>query len=378
MYRVFLKAPTTADLKRKNTDDTPHWQTASRSSLAKVQRQNSKSLLQRSGGHLENPSIQEEAASEDEGERILPPATIDAASQRISEMYKNVIFIDEEEEEDWATRDRDEQSNWDDMRSKDVSKRGSLISWPPTDPEQTRSRVSFAPPQALSRANINTQLETQENSVSVSYAHTSTSSIAAFPTFVINLHTLTPLSALLSAVSTAINSGSSVPAKWSKKVQLLVAVLEVDGPDAVVIKKGPDAGKEVGVLKLVVGDENGAVCKLTAWREVADLWGGVKESETTLDEISDGVQRGDIVYLENVIASPPPIAKASDQRAAPFVALTASPNLLSRLHICYRTLPSVSSDRRFRPDLRLAASDPGLRKVAGVVNWLQDSVGLDC
>ena len=39
---------------------------------------------------------------------ILPPATFEAASQRISEMYKNVIFLrDEDDEQDWDEREEE-------------------------------------------------------------------------------------------------------------------------------------------------------------------------------------------------------------------------------------------------------------------------------
>ena len=38
---------------------------------------------------------------------------------------------------------------------------------------------------------------------------------------------------------------------------------------------------------MVMGDEAGKVCKLTAWREVADAWA------------SAGVRRGDVVLLES-------------------------------------------------------------------------------
>lgn len=141
---------------------------------------------------------------------------------------------------------------------------------------------------------MRSQILTRDYSAETSLAHTSTSSIAAFPTFVINLHTLTHLSGLVSM--------RAQPVKWSHKVNLLVAVLEVDGPDTVTIKKGPDAGREVGVLKLVIGDEEGGVCKLTAWREVADLWGGIKEDEfedSMMETESEGVRRGDIVYLQS-------------------------------------------------------------------------------
>ena len=77
---------------------------------------------------------------------------------------------------------------------------------------------------------------------------------------------------------------------------MLLAVLEVDGPNAIRIKKGPEAGKEVSLLSLVLGDEEGMVCKLTAWREIADAWGGGGEEP--------GVKRGDILYIESTYPTP--------------------------------------------------------------------------
>jgi hypothetical protein len=85
--------------------------------------------------------------------------------------------------------------------------------------------------------------------------------------------------------------------RGSVKVNLLLAILEVEGPDFIRIKKGADAGKEVGILKLIMGDEGGNVCKLTAWRNIAEEWGGLGEG--------DGVKRGDIVHIESQL---PPIA----------------------------------------------------------------------
>lgn len=78
--------------------------------------------------------------------------------------------------------------------------------------------------------------------------------------------------------------------------------MEVDGPESVTIKKGRDAGKEVGVLKLVVcdGDDEAIFCKVTAWRETADIWGGISASNVNADEtIQDYVTRGDVVLLES-------------------------------------------------------------------------------
>ena len=58
------------------------------------------------------------------------------------------------------------------------------------------------------------------------------------------------------------------------------------------------------------------------------------------------------------------------------VTLSASPHLRSKLEICYRTMFSAPADKRFRPDLRLADSEPCVRKVAGMVRWLEAAAGL--
>lgn len=79
--------------------------------------------------------------------------------------------------------------------------------------------------------------------------------------------------------------------KGSRKINVLVAVLEVEGPDTITIKKGVDAGKQVSLLKMILGDEEGIVSKMTAWREIADTWGG--------NEASSAVKRGDIIFLES-------------------------------------------------------------------------------
>lgn len=75
-------------------------------------------------------------------------------------------------------------------------------------------------------------------------------------------------------------------------MNLLVAVLEVDGPDVVTIKKGPDAGLEVAVLKLVIGDQDGGVARVTAWRETAENWSG-QDGDTV------AVKKGDVVLLQS-------------------------------------------------------------------------------
>lgn len=128
------------------------------------------------------------------------------------------------------------------------------------------------------------QLETQPDSLLDTQEsfrnYSDASSIARFPTFHFNLHSLTSLSQL-----------SENKFKGSIKVNVLLAVLEVEGPDTIRIKKGREAGKEIAILKMILGDEEGTACKLTAWREVAEEWGGSGESVAA--------KRGDIVHIES-------------------------------------------------------------------------------
>jgi hypothetical protein len=170
----------------------------------------------------------------------------------------------------------------------------TLISWPPTVPEvlnrtsntTTDDDNNFTAPSFLldtSKSHLHsgnatrpeTQFETQETQ---SYNYSDASSIARFPSFHFALHSLTSL--------------SSLSHKGSRKLNTLLAVLEVEGPDTIRVKKGADAGKEVAVLKLILGDQEGCICKLTAWREVAETWGGIGNAV--------GVKRGDVLYLESM------------------------------------------------------------------------------
>jgi hypothetical protein len=132
---------------------------------------------------------------------------------------------------------------------------------------------------------------TQQNSVDPeSYEHEETgysdaSSIGRLPTFSFSLNSLTPLGAMRSAIAGAKTKGSRL-------VNVLVAVMEVEGTDTIRIKKGKDAGREVTVLKILGADEEGEVARATAWREVAELWGGVHTGV-------EGVKKGDVVLMES-------------------------------------------------------------------------------
>ena len=39
------------------------------------------------------------------------------------------------------------------------------------------------------------------------------------------------------------------------------------------VKKGLVVGKEVSFLEMILGDEGGCVCRLTAYHDMAELWG---------------------------------------------------------------------------------------------------------
>ena len=180
-----------------------------------------------------------------------------------------------------------------------------MITWPPTINETTRNGEEAhqannntpGPPNNKSLAadffeetssarssqlesQLDSLLDTQESQSLRNYYYSDASSIARFPTFHFNLHTLTSLSQL-----------SEIKFQGSVKVNVLLAVLEVEGPDTIRIKKGPEAGKEVSILKMILGDEEGTACKLTAWREVAEEWGGSGKTVAA--------KRGDIVHIES-------------------------------------------------------------------------------
>ena len=129
--------------------------------------------------------------------------------------------------------------------------------------------------------------ETQESEETMTYNYSDASSIGRFPSFNFSPHSLTSLSTL---------SVLSKSGRGSRKVAILVAVLEVDGPDTITIKNGAEAGKQISMLKMILGDEEGNVSKLVAWRDIADVWGG--------NTAYPAVKRGDICYIESMSISP--------------------------------------------------------------------------
>ncbi|CAL1706098.1 unnamed protein product [Somion occarium] len=296
---------------------------------------------------------------------VLPPGTLEAVSRRISMLYENIIFDREEEEGDYAgisVQSEGEQIEID---------RTTFITWPPTTIERgisaSKSRISFLHA-STSISRMQTMQGTQETQETGSYDHSSASSITRFPAFHFSLHGVTSLAHLVGRLHS-----------------------EQDGAR----KKGIDAGKEVAVLKLILGDDDGSVCKLTAWREVAECWGG-----SDPDPSAPGIKRGDIVLLEStsahqgspvkvnliqisvffhysfILVTQIDVLVSSDPANTSHLSLTASPHLKSKAEICYRTMPNSPEDARFRPDLRLGFSDSTVRKVSEVVSWFESMAGL--
>lgn len=109
------------------------------------------------------------------------------------------------------------------------------------------------------------------------------SSISRFPTFNFSLDHVTSLSSLMSAVG---NRNLQFV-----KVNLLVSILEVDGP-VYVTSKNKNNPEEMALLKLIIGDDGGQICKLIVWRETAEIWSGLSSNNSTL-------RRGDVVYFES-------------------------------------------------------------------------------
>ncbi|ESK92880.1 hypothetical protein Moror_9083 [Moniliophthora roreri MCA 2997] len=270
---------------------------------------------------------------------LLPPATLEAASRRISEVYKYAIFQDENDEE--GERDKTQAMIIDRTEHEGQT---TVITWDLTPSRGANHDNSIEIERSLMSITAS-RIETQETQ---SYIYSDTSSIARFPTFNINLHSLTSLSIITKSKG-----------KGTSKVNMLLAVLEVDGPETIRLKKGPDAGKEISILKLILGDEEGSLCKLTAWREVAEAWSGADDCIA--------VKRGDVILLQNVIINYDPSTSPT---------ITASPYLKSRLEICYRTMPCAREDIKLRPDLRLGASDAAVRRVETIVRWFEKMAGL--
>jgi hypothetical protein len=94
----------------------------------------------------------------------------------------------------------------------------------------------------------------------------SDASIVRLPTFGIPINHLASFKQLMQPNSVHEISNS-------KKISVLAGILDIAGPDYIRIRKGVDAGLEVALLKIVIGDEDGGICKVTVWRDLAEEWG---------------------------------------------------------------------------------------------------------
>jgi len=205
---------------------------------------------------------------------LLDASVFEAASRRVSRLYENIIFADNDDEDVGAVSD----SNFLDVEHSSRAAE-TFITWPPTlnrTKDVSGSQVS----PGLQESTIE---ETQETT---SYEYSDTSSIGRFPHFSFDLHTLRLVKAL-------VEMAKSSTAKGTLKVNVLMAVLEVEGPDTVTIRKGQQAGDQVSILKMILGDGDGNVLKLTAWRDVAEMWG----IETDTQPL---IRRGDIVLFQSL------------------------------------------------------------------------------
>ncbi|KIM35620.1 hypothetical protein M413DRAFT_449665, partial [Hebeloma cylindrosporum] len=333
MYRVFLGAPLLSEL--RNEPSSYSWRTISSTSTGSLKSQLTS----------KNPIQLQPTQSVS---HFLPRSTLEAASYRISLIYKDVVFGDELDEESLESLCLDPEGsephisdgvksvdnvqdttnapvqislsqgvdvrnpsshvsqNAEETKGREASvfrgrEQTTMISWDPTtrfddseikdDSRESSAMLSFlldtsSKDDSQSQAPRGAETQAVESQFVESQSlgnYSDASSIGRFPSFHFNLHSLTSLSQLAGPFGK--------PFKGSRKVNVLLAVLEVEGPDVIRIKKGADAGKQVGIFKMILGDEEGNVCKLTAWREVAEEWGGIGESVAA--------KRGDIVHIES-------------------------------------------------------------------------------
>ncbi|KAG8819327.1 hypothetical protein FRC19_009863 [Serendipita sp. 401] len=304
----------------------------------------------------EERDLQEETSRSIEDSLVL-------TSQRLARMYKGDIFKNIDLEEDYVQSQREDSSRGIDPA--DASEVTQVYDWSVSHYPSQRSNPSQSAAQLQSF--ISTRAHTQATSLDESTTYdditreSSDASIHILPQFQIFPQQLASLKRLQQQHQQhqrqrqrrggfdADMDPFENPNK--SKVSILVGLLDVEGPDYVRLKQGVDAGKEVALLKVVLMDADGIVSKLTTWRDLAESWG-------------DLFKKGDVVLFQNVL-----FTRSTDGSSA----CTASEKLKSKATICYRTFPTTKDDRRLRPDLRLAALDPGMAKVAQVVQLIQQT-----
>lgn len=104
-YKIFLKAPSAAELERTERTGTDFsWHTIEGLLVPNNESNTSINLEQSSGGNLQRHEIPSFLLPLDSSDKtrewLIPPASMDIATQRMSEMYKNAIFAEDDDDED--------------------------------------------------------------------------------------------------------------------------------------------------------------------------------------------------------------------------------------------------------------------------------------
>ena len=248
---------------------------------------------------------------------VLDVSVFEAASRRISRLYENMIFAEDDDE---GIEDASDSNFFDAEHSGRAAE--TFITWSPT---QNRTRDASGS-QVSSGLQDSTMEETQET---ISHEYSDTSSIGRFPHFSFNPHTLRLVKAL-------VEMAKSSRTKGTLKVNVLMAVLEVEGPDAVTIRKGQYAGDQVSILKMILGDGDGNVLKLTAWRDVAEMWGIGTDTQPP-------IRRGDIVLFQSSSWS---VTRRYRASPTPIIQIYRLVGIRQRVYLPTLRLPHIRNLRR--------------------------------
>ena len=146
---------------------------------------------------------------------ILDVSVVEAGSRRISRLYEDMNFVEDDDE------DIEGKSDGDFLDAEHSSRAAEWSTTQNCTRNTSESQVS-------SDLRESTMEETQETA---SHECSDTSSIGRFPHFSFNLHTLRLVKAL-------VEMAKSSRLKESLKVNVLMVAFEVEGPDVVTIRKG--------------------------------------------------------------------------------------------------------------------------------------------
>ncbi|PVG01569.1 hypothetical protein CPB86DRAFT_79516 [Serendipita vermifera] len=196
-------------------------------------------------------------------------------SEQFSELYANDIFVDEEENDDNMKGVEQDAGSHSSSESEPLEWSQSTASQPHQDQTTFLSQNHLLSPSQASSEEPSVSLDESVSFNSVS--EVSDTSIHRMPRFRIPLHRATTLKSML--------QGRAPRNADFRKVCTLVGVIDIDGPDIVRVKKGKDAGKEIGLLKIIMADADGSIVRLTIWRSLAQTWG-------------ESIRRGDVIFFE--------------------------------------------------------------------------------